>query len=100
MPRRAYAPIIVMALKIDPASLGKLQERLQLQNLRSGVGASRAASGDAELKLPTGQGETPLYLSWTPQMPGAALVRTPGLHDLAWIAGPVALHQPVHGAKG
>ncbi len=79
VPRRAYAPIIVMALKIDPASLGKLQERLQLQNLRSGVGASLAAPGDAELKLPTGQGEIPLYLSWTPQKPGAALARASAL---------------------
>ena len=79
VPRRAYAPIIVMALKIDPASLGKLQERLQLQNLRSAVGASRAGPGDAELKLPTSQGETPLYLSWTPQNPGAALARAAAL---------------------
>ena len=79
VPRRAYAPIVVTALKIDPASLGELQERLQLKNLRSGVGASLAGPGDAELMLPTSQGETPLYLSWTPQKPGAALTRAAAL---------------------
>ncbi|MBA4013300.1 MAG: hypothetical protein C0481_15655 [Phenylobacterium sp.] len=79
VPRRAYAPIVVMVLKIDPASLGRLQERLQLQNLRSGVGASLASPGDAELKLPTSSGETPLYLSWTPQKPGAAMARAAAL---------------------
>ncbi|WP_082532084.1 MULTISPECIES: ATP-binding protein [unclassified Phenylobacterium] len=75
VPSRPYAPIVIMALKVDPNSLGKLQERLQLYNLRSSVGRSAAAPGDAEVVLPTGAGQPPLILSWTPHKPGAELAR-------------------------
>ncbi|WP_312161453.1 ATP-binding protein [Phenylobacterium sp.] len=92
VPRRPYAPIVVMALKIDPRSLGKLQERLQLRNLQSSVGRSLAGPGDAELMLPTGKGAAPLYLSWTPQKPGAELARAAAL--------PVALVLLVFGLVG
>ena len=79
VPKGPFAPIVVMALDVDMKSLGRLQQRFQLKNLKSGVGRSLGAPGDAAISIPTSGEGPPLVLSWTPEKPGAALTRAAAL---------------------
>jgi len=88
----ARAPVIVLSLHLDAASLTRLADRFQLTDLRSSLGPAPVAAGKARIVLPTGPGTRPLVLSWTPQTPGAAIARAATL--------PVGLLLAAFGAVG
>ena len=74
-PKGPRAPVIVMSLHMDAASLARLADRFQLSDLRSSLGSASVPTSKARIALPTGPGTQPLVLSWTPQEPGASIAR-------------------------
>ena len=78
-PKSDFAPIIVMALRMDAVTLSKLQERFQLNGLKAAIAAPPTAGRRAYISLPVSGGDKPLVLSWSPKTPGADLARAAAL---------------------
>ena len=92
VPKGPYAPLVVAALRMNGQSLGRLQERFQLADLKASRGETRAAPGDARVALPIVGSDRPLVLSWPPHKPGAELAHAAAL--------PIALVLLVFGIVG
>ena len=78
-PKGDFAPIIVMALRMDAVALSKLQERFQLNGLKAAIAAPPTGGSRAHISLPVSGGDKPLVLSWSPKTPGADLARAAAL---------------------
>ncbi len=73
-PKGPRAPIVVMVMAMDRGGLTRLKERFHLADLRAEVGDQPVERGRARLKVETLDGP-PIVVTWTPQRPGADLLR-------------------------
>lgn len=71
----AVAPIVVTALPLDDGFLAGFGERFMLDGLALGVETEDAQSAHAAAPLLANDGETVAHLHWSPQKPGAKMVR-------------------------
>lgn len=71
----AAAPIVLTALPIDEGFLAGFGERFMLDGLALGVETEAAQSAHAATPLLAVDGETVAHLHWSPQQPGAKMVR-------------------------
>ncbi len=91
-PKGDFAPIVVMALRMNAAALSRVKDRFQLDDVKADVGLAHLGGGRAHVALPVSGGDQPLVLSWSPKTPGADLARAAAL--------PVALVLLVFGLVG
>ena len=75
-----HAPVVVTALPVDGAFTRLIESRFKLDGLRSRVGdrqdaANLSGHGQAVLQLATSDPDRPMVFGWTPQRPGAQLLR-------------------------
>ncbi|MGQ3015912.1 ATP-binding protein [Phenylobacterium sp.] len=75
--------IMLTLLPVREVSIDLLAGRYQLADLRTGLGESHLRPGDAQVRMDVLDSESPLILAWTPQRPGAMLLRNSILPILA-----------------
>ncbi|MDZ4317568.1 MAG: ATP-binding protein [Phenylobacterium sp.] len=83
MPREDRGLVMLTLLPVREVSIDLLAERYQLADLRTGLGEAHLKPGDAQVRMDVVQSDDPLILAWTPQRPGALLLRNSILPILA-----------------
>ncbi len=83
MPREDRGLVMLTLLPVREVSIDLLAERYQLADLRTGLGEAHLKPGDAQVRMDVEQSDAPLILAWTPQRPGALLLRNSILPILA-----------------
>jgi signal transduction histidine kinase/ActR/RegA family two-component response regulator len=75
MPAERKGLVMLTLLPVREVSIDLLAERFQLADMRTGLGDARLQPGDAQVRMDVIGSEAPLVLAWTPQTPGAMLLR-------------------------
>ncbi|MDP2214712.1 ATP-binding protein [Phenylobacterium sp.] len=83
LPREPAGLVMLTLLPVREVSIDLLAERYQLTDLRTGLGMSHLTPGDAQVRMEVLESDAPLILAWTPQTPGAELLRNALLPVLA-----------------
>jgi len=83
MPREDRGLVMLTLLPVREVSIDLLAERFQLTDMRTGLGDAHLKPGDAQVRMDVLDSDAPLVLAWTPQTPGAVLLRNSILPILA-----------------
>jgi|TARA_R100000935_G_scaffold51630_1_gene78355 signal transduction histidine kinase/ActR/RegA family two-component response regulator len=83
MPREDRGLVMLTLLPVREVSIDLLAERYQLADMRTGLGEAHVRPGDAQVRMDVLESDAPLVLAWTPQTPGAVLLRSSILPILA-----------------
>ncbi|MDP1875101.1 ATP-binding protein [Phenylobacterium sp.] len=83
MPREDRGLVMLTVLPVREVSIDLLAARYQLNDLRTALGQDHLKPGDAQVRMDVLGSDAPLILAWTPQRPGALLLRNSVLPILA-----------------